>query len=146
MLNPPTTKLSRSTFTVKEEVVATPWLCDFPTDFFVKLFMGVFPGSRNPMVIVKIVYIWNSRSLPLHIAVEPLHDLYFQGHGVVPQPSFVDFRTPWPKKHRYQHQDYPSRMFLAKKKTKNNKNSALWPFHLFAARGRATWETNWQMC
>ena len=48
---------------------------------------------------------------------------------------FIDFRTPRPN--RYRHQDYPSRMFLAKQK-KNNENSALGPFQLCAARGRVT--------
>ena len=79
------------------------------------------------------------------MAVEPLHDLHFQGHGVAPRHLFIDFRTPWPKKHRYRHQDYISSMFLAKD-TKNNENSALGPFNFCAARGWGTWETKWQMC
>ena len=74
-----------------------------------------------------------------------VHDLHFQGHGVAPRHLFIDFRTPWPKKHRYRHQDYISSMFLAKD-TKNNENSALGPFKFCAARGRGTWELTWQMC
>ena len=62
--------------------------------------------------------------LPLFMAVEPLHDLHYQGHGVAPQDLFIDFRTPWPKKHRYRHQDYLSSMFLAKD-TKIDEHSAL---------------------
>ena len=74
-----------------------------------------------------------------------VHDLHFQGHRVAPRHLFIDFRTPWPKKHRYRHQDYNSSMFLAKD-TKNNENSALGPFKFCAARGRGTWEPTWQMC
>ena len=73
------------------------------------------------------------------MAVEPLHDLHFQGHGMAPRHLLIDFRTPRPKKHRYRHQGYISSMFLAKD-TKNNKNSALGPFRFCAARGRGTWE------
>ena len=93
------------------------------------------------MVIVKIFYLYhvilNSRSLTLYMAVKPLHDLHFQGHGVAPRHLFIDFRTPWPKKHRYRHQDYISSMFLAKD-MKNNENSALGLFNFCAARGRGS--------
>ena len=46
MLNPPTTKLFRSPFTVKGSL-CTPWIYDFPTEFFVKLFTGMFPGVKK---------------------------------------------------------------------------------------------------
>ena len=71
-------------------------------DLFVKLFTGMFLGSRNSMMRVKYsIYIaWHrhSRSLPLYITEKPLHDLYFQGHGVASQHLFIDFPTPWPKR------------------------------------------------
>ena len=47
-----------STFATRG-VVATPWILVFPTDFFVNFFMGIASGSRNPMVIVKIFYLYH---------------------------------------------------------------------------------------
>ena len=112
--------------------------------------MGIVSGSRNPKVIVRIFYLYHVTLKLKVIALERerwniVHDLHFQGHGVAPRHLFIDFRTPWPKKHRYRHQDYISSMFLAKD-TKNNENSALGPFKFCAARGRGTWEPTWQMC
>ena len=97
------------------------------------------------MVIVKIFYLYR---VTLKLKVIDLVHVY----GVTPWPSlsrswsgsrhlFIDLRIPWPKKHKYRHQEYISSMFLAKD-TKNNENSALGPFTFCAARGRATWETN----
>ena len=102
------------------------------------------------MVIVRIFYLYHVILKLKVIDLERerwniVHDLHFQGHGVAPRHLFIDFRTPWPKKHRYRHQDYISSMFLAKD-TKNNENSALGPFKFCAARGRGTWEPTWQMC
>ena len=54
----------------------------------------------------------------MYMAIESLHDLHIQGHEVDPQHLSIDFRTLWPKRHGYQHQDYPSRIFLAKNITK----------------------------
>ena len=34
-------------------VDATPWILVFPPNFFVKFFMGIVSGSRNPMVMLK---------------------------------------------------------------------------------------------
>ena len=110
----------------------------------------MFSGSRNPMVIVKILYLYR---VILKLKVIAL----VHGCGATPWPSpsrswsgstafihrFSNFMTQ--QKHtRYRHQDYPSSMFLAKD-TKNNKNSSLGPFHFCAVRRQATWETKWQM-
>ena len=52
--------------------------------------MGIVSGSRNPMVIVKIFYLYHV-TLKLkvidlvHMAMKPFHDLHFQGHGVAPR-------------------------------------------------------------
>ena len=35
MFNPPTTKLFRSITLTAKRVCATPWICDFPIDFYV---------------------------------------------------------------------------------------------------------------
>ena len=150
MFNPRTTKLFQLTFAAKRGVVATPpGIWSSRPNFFVKFFMGIVSGSRNPKVIVKIFYLYHVTLKLKVIDLERdrvyVHDLHFQGHGVAPRHLFIDFRTPWPKKHRYRHQDYISSMFLAKD-TKNNENSALGPFKFCAARGRGTWEPTWQMC
>ena len=55
--NPPTTELFRPTFTAKG-VLQPPGFVTFRSNYFVKLFMGMFLGSRNPMVIVKIFYLY----------------------------------------------------------------------------------------
>ena len=45
---------------VKEiKVMQPPWILVFPTEFFVKFSMGIVSGSRNPMVIVKIFYLYH---------------------------------------------------------------------------------------
>ena len=50
------------------------------------------------MVIVKIFYlchvILKFKVIDLYMAVEPLHDLHFQGHGMAPGHLFINFRTP----------------------------------------------------
>ena len=68
-------------------------------NFCVKLFMGMFSGSRKPKVIVKIFYLYRVtlkvevivcswKLLPLGMTI------HLQAHGVAPQHLFIDFRTP----------------------------------------------------
>ena len=145
-INPRTAKLFQLTFAAKGEglLQPPPGFWSSRPNFFVKFFMGIGSGSRNPRVIVRIFYLHHVILKLKVIDLERerwyiVHDLHFQGHGVAPRHLFIDFRTPWLKKHRYRHQDYISSMFLAKD-TKNNENSALGPFKFCAARGRGTWE------
>ena len=55
-------------------------------------------GLAIPQINFWIAPAWNSSSLHLNMAVEPLHDLNFQGHGITPHYLFIDLRTPRPKK------------------------------------------------
>ena len=42
----------------RRRVLQSPLICDFSNDIFVKLFVGMFSGSRSLMVIVKIFYLY----------------------------------------------------------------------------------------
>ena len=62
-----------------------------PDRLFSEIIHGYVFGvkeSNGTYIIVKIsisiAWPWNSRSLPLFMAVEPLRDLHLQGHGVAP--------------------------------------------------------------
>ena len=54
-----------------------PWILVFPTEFFVKFFMGIVSGSRNSMVIVKIFYLYHV-TLKLKV-IDLVH-----GYGAIP--------------------------------------------------------------
>ena len=147
LLSPRTTKLFRLTFATKKGLFQPPWILVFRPNFFVKFFTGIVSGSRNPMVIVKSFYLYHM-TLKLKV-IDLVH-----GCGATLWPSlsrswsgstgFIHrFSNSLTQKHRYRHQDYISRMSLAKD-TKNNENLALGPFNFCAARGRGTWETKWQ--
>ena len=57
-----------------------PWILVFSTEFLVKLFMGMFSGSRNPMVIVKIFY-------PYRVTLKLKVIAFVHGCGATPWPS-----------------------------------------------------------
>ena len=39
--------------------ITPPWILVFPTEWFCEILMGIVSGSKNPMVIVKIFYIYH---------------------------------------------------------------------------------------
>ena len=72
----------------------------------------MFSGPRNPMVIVKIFHLYcMTLKLKVIVLVHGCGSMTFTFkvmHGVVPYHFFIDFQTSSPRKHRYQHQDYPA--------------------------------------
>ena len=60
-VNPRTTKLFQLTFAAKGGVVATlpPGFWSSRPNFFVKFFMGIVSGSRNPKVVVRFFYLYH---------------------------------------------------------------------------------------
>ena len=95
-------------------------------NLFVKLFVGMFSGSRCPIVIVKMFYLCRVtlklKVICVHSEVDNVHDLHIQGHGVTPQHSVTDIRTLC-LKHRYRHQDYLPSIVLAINAKNNRKFS-----------------------
>ena len=63
MINPRTAKLFQLTFAAKGGgeglLQPPPGFWSSRPNFFVKFFMGIVSGSRNPMVIVRIFYLYH---------------------------------------------------------------------------------------
>ena len=57
IINPPTTKLFRPTFTAKRGW-QPPWIFDFPTAFLCEIIHGYVLGVKESNVIVKIFYLY----------------------------------------------------------------------------------------
>ena len=59
VLNPRTAKLFQLTFTAKGGLLQPPLDVGLRPNFFVKFFMGIVSGLRNPKVIVRIFYLYH---------------------------------------------------------------------------------------
>ena len=132
-----TTKLFQLTCAAKGGCCNPSGFWSSRPNFFVKYFMSIASGSRNPMVIVRIFYLVYHATLKLKVI-----DLVY-GYAATPYPSrsrsrsdstafthrFSNFLT---RIHRYRHQYYISSMFLAKD-MKNIDISALGPSNFCAA-------------
>ena len=137
-VTPSATKLFQLTFAAKGGCCNPSGFWSPRPNFFVKFLMSVASVLRNPMVIVRIFYLYHA-TFKLKVI-----DLVY-GYAATPYPSrsrsrsdstaFIHrFSNSLTRKYRYRHQYYISSMFLVKD-MKNSDISALGPSNFWAARG-----------
>ena len=120
IINPPTIRLFRSSFTAKG-VVAPPWIFDSPTKLccaiishkyvFWRLGQGIQGDSKLFLSLSRDLETEGHSDVRGKVSVA--HGLYLKGQEETSQHLLIEFRTPWPRKHRCRQQDYLSSMFPA---------------------------------
>ena len=89
-LNPRTAKLFQLTFAAKGGCCNPPGFWSNRPHFFVKFFMGIVSGSRNPMVIVRIFYLYH-----VTLKLEDKFSRYCSWKGELLSLTFTFKITEW---------------------------------------------------